>query len=87
MTEEVTLGAQIRKIRTRRRMTLQGVSDDTIDPDTGRPTLTLGGLLRIENETRTNPKLLTLITLARALNIRITIDPDGVLMEDLEEDG
>jgi hypothetical protein len=67
-------------------MTLQQVSDDTIDEATGRPALTIGGLLRIENESRTNPKLLSLIALARALNIRLTIDPQGVLMEDLEDE-
>jgi transcriptional regulator with XRE-family HTH domain len=77
MAGESTFGGAIADHRKRRGMSvaraaaLSGVSAT--------------GLLRIESDERSNPKLSTLVGLAEGLNIKVVIDPEGVVIEDLEE--
>lgn len=70
-----TLGSTLREIRAERGLTLRQAAERGKN-------LSPTGLLRIEGGSRDNPRINTLMAIARSLNVTIEIAPDGVSVTD-----
>lgn len=84
MTETPTFGEMIGIIRRKRGMRYADVSGSTHGVAGLRP-IHRTEVMRIERDRRMNPKLTTLLALCAALDMRITIDPEGIAVEDMDE--
>lgn len=84
MPEPVTFGQMIGIIRQRRGMRYADVSGSTHGVKGLRP-IHRTEVMRIERDRRMNPKVTTLLALCAALDMRITIDPEGIMVEDMDE--
>ena len=75
---EITLGRRLKQIREARGLSMRRVALST------DKRLSITGVYRIETESRTDPKMSTLLALAEVLKMRVIIDPEGVVIEELE---
>lgn len=74
-SDVLTFGQRVRQVRIERGLSLNKVAE------LSEGLLSPSGMLRIENDVRTNPKLTTLVGLARSLDSVVTITADGVSVE------
>lgn len=82
-----TLGEELRAIRLRRGFSLRGMSFATKYANENgvmQPGLAITTILRIEDGSRANPHLGTIMQICELLDIEVRIWPDGLEVIDLQ---
>jgi len=72
-----SFGGRVREIRDARGLSRNDVATRS------EGAISKSGLYRIEAESRVDPKASTLVALAEQLNVRFTIDSDGMTIEEM----